>query len=233
MDRDMSIDADLIAMFDDETVRCRMWPEQDEGPYHLSDAPSRRDVVEDRAGVPLRFAVRLMKFDGSPAVGATAEVWHCDAIGRYSGFPAPGADVTTKSTSRAETPRHGEIYLRGAQPADHSGTCEFRTIYPGWYPARTVHIHLRVHHEGHTYTSQLYFPDALSDAVLARAPYRDRPGRDTKNSGDELFAGGGEAALLQPQPDGTGYKAAVCFTLGNDRPRPASRRSSARQRAHP
>jgi protocatechuate 3,4-dioxygenase beta subunit len=179
-------------------------------------------VLDDRTGVPLRFAVRLMKLDGSPAVGATAEIWHCDALGRYSGFPAPGADVATESSPRAERSRHREMYLRGEQPADGSGTCEFRTIYPGWYPARTVHIHLRVRHEGHTYTSQLYFPDALTDAVLARAPYRDRPGRDTTNSVDELFVGGGEAALLQPQPDGTGCKAAVCFTLADDRRGPAS-----------
>lgn len=48
---------------------------------------------------------------------------------------------------------------------------EFRTIYPGWYPSRTIHIHTIVRTPDAVSTSQLYFPDELSDAVLAAVPY--------------------------------------------------------------
>ena len=52
----------------------------------------------------------------------------------------------------------------------------FRTIYPGWYPGRTVHIHVQVSLGGNVvHTGQLYFPDTLTDAVYRRAPYSRRP----------------------------------------------------------
>jgi protocatechuate 3,4-dioxygenase beta subunit len=90
---------------------------------------------------------------------------------------------------------------------------EFHTMYPGWYPGRTVHIHLMVHHGPTTLTSQLYFPDDLNDHVLAQAPYAERPGRDTINATDEIFSTGGEPALLDVAPDGDGYRASICLVL--------------------
>ena len=59
------------------------------------------------------------------------------------------------------------------------------------------------------FTSQLYFPDAVSDDVLARAPYRERPGRDTTNETDTILPTGGEPALLDVVAAGDGYLAAV------------------------
>ena len=215
MKPDVGVDDDLMVMLEGDTMPCRVWPEQDEGPYHRQGVPTRQDVAEDRVGVPLRFAVRLVNSDDLPAAGAVAEIWHCDALGRYSGFPAPTADDATESDSRADERARDETYLRGAQPTDGSGTCEFRTIYPGWYPGRTVHIHLRARFDGETYTSQLYFPDTTSEAVFTLAPYRDRPGRDTTNTTDEIFAKGGEASMLRLKKDRNGYKAVVCFALGD------------------
>ena len=104
------------------------------------------------------------------------EIWQCDALGRYSGFPPPDSSVVVI----AETAPRGEYlpdqtFLRGRQTTDAAGMVEFRTIYPGWYPGRTVHIHLMVHADGAVLTSQLYFPDDVSDQVLATAPYAERP----------------------------------------------------------
>ena len=59
---------------------------------------------------------------------------------------------------------------------------EFRTIYPGWYPGRTVHIHLIVQVDERVLTSQLYFPEPVNDDVLSQPPYAERPGRDTTNA---------------------------------------------------
>jgi len=90
---------------------------------------------------------------------------------------------------------------------------EFRTIYPGWYPGRTVHIHVIVHTAGQVFTSQLYFPDETTDQVLARMPYASRPGRDTTNDTDEIFSTGGDPAVLDIVPTGNGYRAAICLEL--------------------
>jgi len=188
---------------------CRPWVEQDEGPYHLEDHPFRADLVEDRVGIPLRLVVTLLGDDIRSVAGATLDVWHCDALGRYSGFPpagAPDSDISADERSNR--------FLRGRQRTDSDGRCEFRTIYPGWYGGRTVHIHLITELDGQRLTSQLFFPESLNDAVLAHPPYAERPGRDTRNTTDEIFAHEGDGTMLAITPEGEGYLGAICLQLG-------------------
>ena len=99
------------------------------------------------------------------------------------------------SSRRAATSEDGGAYsgfqeegtfLRGAQPTGDEGIARFTTIYPGWYPGRAVHIHLKVHVDNQTLlTSQLYFDESVSDRVFAAAPYE--PGRDQTNASDGIF----------------------------------------------
>jgi protocatechuate 3,4-dioxygenase beta subunit len=192
---------------------CRLWPEQDEGPYHRDAQPLRRDVVEDRVGVALQLGVRVRGASG-PVPDASVEIWQCDALGRYSGFPPPASsDPVTAATAPRTEYLPDQTFLRGRQPTDHAGMVEFHTIYPGWYPGRTVHIHLMAHAGGSTFTSQLYFPDVVSAQVLAHRPYAERPNRDTTNDTDELFRTGGGPAVLEIGPDGDGYRAGICLVL--------------------
>lgn len=193
---------------------CRSWAEQDEGPYHRDSQPLRRDIVEDRPGTTLQLGIRLTAHDGTAVRDASVEVWQCDALGRYSGFPPPNDStvVTAAAAPRGEYLAE-QTFLRGRQPTDSAGMVEFHTIYPGWYPGRTVHIHLMVHIGAITLTSQLYFPDDLNDHVLSQAPYAERPGRDTTNATDEIFSSGGDPALMDVAPDGDGYQAAICLVL--------------------
>jgi protocatechuate 3,4-dioxygenase beta subunit len=206
------VSAELAALLRRCTSR-RLWAEQDEGPYHRDAQPRRRDVVEDREGAPLQLGLRLL-LDAQPLRDAEVEIWQCDALGRYSGFAPPDSSVvvTAATAPRAEYVA-GETFLRGRQTTDAEGMVEFRTIYPGWYPGRTVHIHLIVRTAGSVLTSQLYFPDDRNDAVLATAPYRDRPRRDTTNDTDTIFPTGlptgGEPAILDVVPLDGGYRAAI------------------------
>jgi protocatechuate 3,4-dioxygenase beta subunit len=193
---------------------CRAWAEQDEGPYHRDAQPVRRDIVEDRAGAALQLGVRLTHEDGSPATDATVEVWQCDALGRYSGFPPPDdSTVVTAATAPLAQYLPEDTFLRGSQPTDAAGMVEFRTIYPGWYPGRTVHIHLIVRVDERVLTGQLYFPEPISDEVLARSPYAARPGRDTTNASDTILPTGGAPAVLDIQAVGKGYRGGVCLML--------------------
>ena len=208
-----AVDPDLAAMLATCTV-CRPWAEQDEGPYHRDAQPVRRDLVENCKGVSLQLGIRLAERGGAPSDGAVVEVWQCDALGRYSGFPPPddAAVVTADSAPRTEY-LPDQTFLRGRQHADPSGMVQFETIFPGWYPGRTVHIHVMVHLGKAVFTSQLYFPDAITDEVLSHAPYAQRPGRDTTNDSDKIFPTGGEPAVVDVTSTDHGYRAAICLVL--------------------
>jgi protocatechuate 3,4-dioxygenase beta subunit len=215
MTRPEPVSSDVADLLAGTAVVCRQWAEQLEGPYRRDTQPLRRDLVEDRQGAPLRLGLYLADADGQPLTDGEIEVWHCDAFGRYSGYPPPvddGPPVNEANAPRVEY-LPDQTFLRGRQPPDAAGAVEFVTIYPGWYPGRTVHIHLMAHTTDRTYTSQLYFPERITDAVFERTPYRDRPGRDTTNASDEIFPTGGEPAVLEMRPLRSGYVAAARLHL--------------------
>jgi len=184
-------------------VSCVLAPEQTEGPYYLPGDRLRRNITEGKPCVPL--TLRLTVVDVStcrPIKGAAVDVWHCDAEGVYSGTSVQGTE--------------GRTFLRGIQRTDAKGVAIFRTIYPGWYPSRTVHIHVRVSLGGNiAHTGQLYFLDTLTDAVYKRAPYNRRPGRDTRNAVDGVFRNGGRRSLLRLRKNGAGYVGTI--TMGVQR----------------
>jgi len=183
-------------------VACVLTPEQTEGPYYISGEKYRRDITEGRAGVPLYLRLRVV--DAStckPIRGAAVDIWHADALGVYSGF-GPGAKSRT--------------FMRGIQRTDANGLARFRTVYPGWYRGRTVHIHVKVHVAGNVvHTGQLYFPDSLTDKVFRRKPYSRRPRRATRNANDFVFAQGGRRSMLGLRKAGSAYVGAI--TMGVNR----------------
>ncbi len=78
----------------------------------------------------------------------------------------------------------------------------FTTIYPGWYPGRTPHIHFKaILDNKDLVTGQLYFPDTVSDRIYAMlSPYRERKAeRDTFNANDFIFQkqGGSETLVAR------------------------------------
>src|SRR5260221_6066802 len=104
---------------------CVLTPEQEEGPFYIDLAQVRQDIVENRPGVPLALALTVVDSDTcEPIRDAAVDIWHCDALGVYSGEPSEGSE--------------GETYLRGIQLTDGKGLAEFATIYPGQYPGRTT-----------------------------------------------------------------------------------------------
>lgn len=207
---------ELAELLADTAVVCRQWAEQIEGPYRRGEQPLRRVLVEDREGVSLRLGLVLLDAADAPLSSGEIEVWHCDAAGRYSGYPPPH-DAGTPPVTEATAPRTeyltDQTFLRGRQPTNSRGAVEFNTIYPGWYPGRTVHIHVMAHTTDRSYTSQLYFPDEISDAVFAHAPYLNRPDRDTTNTNDEIFPTGGDPAVLELRPRHDGYLAVARLHL--------------------
>jgi protocatechuate 3,4-dioxygenase beta subunit len=177
-------------------VKCVLTPEQTEGPYYIPNERVRRNITDGHPGTPL--LLRTTVVDAStcrPIRRAAVDVWHADAAGVYSGFGA-GTDSRT--------------FMRGVQRTDARGLAAFRTVYPGWYPGRTVHIHVKVHIGGNVvHTGQLYFPDAVTDAAYRKAPYSSRPNRETRNATDSVFRNGGKRSMLAVRKSGGIYVAAI------------------------
>ena len=197
------------------TATCQLWSQQEEGPYRRGDQPARRDITDGRPGTPLAVGLLLRTDRGDAVDDAEVEVWHCDALGRYSGYPPPDLDtVVTAETAPQVQYLPEETFLRGSQAVDAAGRVEFRTIYPGWYPGRTVHIHVAVRVGTTRFISQLYFPQERTSAVLARPPYREHGTPDTTNGTDEIFPTGGDPAVLDIVDDGDGtLLAGLCLIL--------------------
>jgi protocatechuate 3,4-dioxygenase beta subunit len=183
-------------------VACVLAPEQTEGPYYIADERVRRDITEGRPGTTLTLQLKVVNASTcKPIKGAAVDIWHCDAGGVYSGFG-------TGSSSRT--------FMRGVQKTNATGVATFKSVYPGWYQGRTVHIHVKVHLGGNVvHTGQLYFPDALTDVVYRRAPYSSRPGRDVRNATDSVYRNGGKRSMLSLRRSGAGYVGAI--TMGVQR----------------
>jgi protocatechuate 3,4-dioxygenase beta subunit len=168
---------------------CIVRPELTEGPYFVDGQLERSDIRSDpdsgevREGLPHALAFAVSRVDAGACTaleGALVDVWHCDALGVYSGVSDPGFDTS------------GERWLRGYQVTDANGRASFTTIYPGWYQGRAVHIHFKIRTDpqadaGTEFTSQLFFDDAVSDTVYEQAPYNEKGERDVRNDDDGIY----------------------------------------------
>jgi protocatechuate 3,4-dioxygenase beta subunit len=193
---------------------CVVRPEMTEGPYFVDQMLNRSDIRTDpvdgsvKEGVPLRLVFRVSQISASacvPLSGAQVDVWHCDALGVYSGVQDRSFDTT------------GSQFLRGYQLTDANGSAEFLTIYPGWYQGRAVHIHFKIRtspadNQSYDFTSQLFFDDALNNQVFTQAPYSSKGLLTMRNSDDGIFQSSGDQLLLQPAQDTDGYTA--IFDIG-------------------
>ncbi|WP_369029214.1 intradiol ring-cleavage dioxygenase [Streptomyces adonidis] len=200
--------------------------ETTEGPYYIDADKLRQDITEDKEGIPLTLSLRVIDSETcKPIVNAAVDVWHCDALGLYSGYESlssgggsaptdapsgtPTGEPPTDAPSGApsggtggggghEEPTDDKRYLRGTWKTDRQGRVTFKTIFPGWYRGRCVHIHTKVHvdgtwtdagYEGGTtcHTGQFFFDE---ESVLASAevdPYSTSTTERTTLTEDTIY----------------------------------------------
>jgi protocatechuate 3,4-dioxygenase beta subunit len=160
---------------------CLLQREVTEGPYYLDLDLVRRNIKEDRRGIPLTLRFRVLNTNTCRVIkGAAVEIWHADGSGAYSGVSGDS-----------------DTYLRGIQRTNTKGWVRFETIYPGWYQGRTPHIHMKVFVSGHEiHTGQVFMKDTISARVYSRGVYAPRGQADTTNSEDSIYSAAGGRALL-------------------------------------
>jgi protocatechuate 3,4-dioxygenase beta subunit len=207
-------------------------PTMTEGPYWIDEMLRRFDVRNNtataassagavQAGVPLALRINVLDArSGGPINGAHVDIWHANAYGLYSDEGGqPGGSSTA-----------GQNFLRGYQitgidagpyAAPVDGQVSFRTIWPGWYQGRAIHIHVRVRtYDGSAvatnYTTQIFFSDADNDVVLSgAAPYDTRsPRTDPTTDETDNILGGARSTNVVPVTGSVADGFAATFTIG-------------------
>jgi protocatechuate 3,4-dioxygenase beta subunit len=187
-------------------LSCVVTPAQTEGPFFVDEHLLRSDLVAAdpdeitvQNGLPLLLKFGVFTVSGnrcSPIANATFDIWHSDSTGIYSDEYQP--EYQQKDT-------RGKRYLRGYQLTDANGQVSFKTIYPGAYPGRTIHIHFKIRTYSPAgdvtseFTSQVYFDDRISDGVAYNR------NRHVKNQQDDIYLDGGSKLMLDVTRDGEGY----------------------------
>ncbi|MFI1563775.1 intradiol ring-cleavage dioxygenase [Streptomyces sp. NPDC020490] len=178
---------------------CTLTKEMTEGPYYLDGQLVRSDVTEGKAGIPLKLKLTVVDDDTcAPLSGALVEIWHCDALGEYSGYVGNNGH---------NEPDDG-TFLRGGVLTDSSGVANITTIYPGWYRGRCVHIHVKVHtnvtltSDGsftggqEIHTGQLFIDESITAKVAAVSPYSTNTVTRTTLAQDGIYDDGGASSGL-------------------------------------
>lgn len=169
---------------DAATKSCATTQAIEEGPYYLASTPVRSDVTDGQPGKKMSYSFTVLDTTCKPIKGARIDIWSANAQGVYSGFASQGDDLGAGKNSG--------VFLRGTQTTNAKGVATFVGIYPGWYPARTIHIHEKIWVGGkQVLTTQTFFTDEQNAAVMSTAPYNTRGAQRVTNTTDMVLNRGG------------------------------------------
>jgi protocatechuate 3,4-dioxygenase beta subunit len=125
-----------------------------EGPFYKSGSPQRTELVETGvAGIPFTLTGYVFDKNCTPIAGAWIDFWQADGNGSYD---------------------NADYKLRGYQLTDEQGKYTLHTVFPGLYPGRTNHIHVKLSKSqslagsesaGSIVTSQIFFPGASQNST--------------------------------------------------------------------
>ncbi|UED86444.1 carbohydrate-binding protein [Streptomyces profundus] len=172
-------------------------PPQMEGPYFKPNSPRRTSLLEPGDAALLTVSGYVFGLDCAPLAGVLLDFWQADTSGGY--------DMA------------GYRY-RGHQYTDERGAFTLETVFPGLYPGRTRHLHVKAQAPGRpVLTTQLYFPDeprnatdALFDPALLMTVRSSGPAREGSFDFVLDVPGGGPG----PDPDDT-WRIGVSYRVGD------------------
>lgn len=192
------------------TCRVSLTGSATEGPCYFQ-VNTGEDITQGRTGLPMQLCAQLTDEQCAPLEGYTVEVWQCDARGKYSGNTASSGDASrfnqrfcTENDSEALTSN----YLRGQRTTDAEGRVNFKSIFPGWYAGRVIHIHFAVTDPAgkRRLVSQWVYPESLCTEICTdHELYSARGKQDTPLVKDGLVPadGGNQMLATKRNNDGT------------------------------
>ncbi|KAH7175276.1 protocatechuate 3,4-dioxygenase beta subunit [Dactylonectria macrodidyma] len=202
---------------------CILSPEVTQGPYWWPRSVLlRQDMSEGESGVPLLLDIGVIDMATcEPLPKAMVSLWHCNATGSYSSFTGRSPDltlgeqlvqlnITDFKIGLTDLHTDDTTFLRGMWPTNDNGIMEMKSIYPGFYAGRTIHIHI-------------YFDSSLTDQLMTLEPYASHTAIErVTNEVDEYLPGslgGGYNPYVSVVPmDGENFDNGVVgyITIGVD-----------------
>ncbi|KAK0616890.1 Intradiol ring-cleavage dioxygenase [Immersiella caudata] len=176
---------------------CILSPQATEGPFYVLGESIRSNIVDDQVGIPLHIDFQIYDVNTcKPIKGTYFEMWNANGTGVYSG----ALSVVNGLQGMTDKANLDRTYLRGSQLSDDNGVVQFNTLFPGHYDGRAPHIHVMSHvpsakaeanntlwHNKATYAGQIFFDQALVDAVKKTAPYSTNRQNLLRNSADSIL----------------------------------------------
>lgn len=142
-----------------------------EGPYYSTDTPIRSQISPGEQGTKTKLTITVVDSSCKPVKGAKVDIWHANAEGKYSAVEGvPGN------------------FSRGSLITNAAGKVTFSTIYPGWYPGRTMHIHFKIWRgDSDVLTSQFFASDANNFKIYKSGFYATRGNQNTSLAQDRIY----------------------------------------------
>jgi len=166
---------------DFDPAACAESAEETAGPFPIKTPAQlvRENIIGNKTGVPLMITFNIQNINDScnPIEGALVDIWHCDAQGNYSEYDGQiDGDFTN------------ENFLRGRQTTDANGNASFISIFPGWYPGRTPHIHVEIKSSAGNslLVTQVSWSEDISNTVYTAQDYNGNA--DTNNDNDGIVS---------------------------------------------
>ncbi|KAK0236660.1 Intradiol ring-cleavage dioxygenase [Armillaria nabsnona] len=191
---------------------CILTPEITTGPYIWTKSQTlRQDMTEGQAGIPLILDVGVIDINTcEPMRNVLVDLWHCNATGSYSSFTGRNPNTPFEQLVQALNVTIDEnfdihtddtTFLRGMWPTDANGVMEMKTIVPGFYVDRTVHIHAQVHQnwvlqpngtiltDTTANTGQFFIADDITEYLMSLEPYASHVEIErTTNAVDSIYS---------------------------------------------
>ncbi|PBK73275.1 protocatechuate 3,4-dioxygenase beta subunit [Armillaria solidipes] len=175
---------------------CILTPEVTTGPYIWPKSQTlRQDMTEDQAGIPLIVDIGVIDINTcEPMQNVLVDVWHCNATGSYSSFTKRDPNtpfeelleqlnITLVPGVELDLHTDDTTFLRGMWPTNEEGVMEMKTIVPGYYVERAIHVHVQVHQDWvlqsngtvltdtTSSTGQFFLGEELSQYLMSLEPY--------------------------------------------------------------
>ena len=145
---------------------CTPTSQTTDGPFYTK-ATTQRKIASNQSGYKIIYKLKIQNKNCKPLPNLTISLWQANSQGQYS---------LVKNS------------LRGNQLTNKQGLVTFESIFPGWYPTRAAHLHVKILSQDQTLLStQLFFPQELVDKIYQTKPYLTKGKEQISKENDQIY----------------------------------------------